>query len=244
VRDAEHRPAFYAARVGGWRDWWTILHPPYTAWHLAYVVIGASMLPTLDTTRLVASLLAFFAAVGVAAHALDERNGHPLSTRLSDAALTGAAIAGLVVAVAFGIAGIVEVGAALIPFVVIGPVLVVAYNLELFGGALHTDLGFAIAWGAFPLLTGYVAQRGTVSVAAFVAAFGAAALSFAQRALSTPARRLRRRVERVDGTLVLTGGTTEPLGVRALLDPLERALKALSWAVVALAVALALTHAT
>ncbi len=27
-------PAFYAAGTGGWRDWWTLLHPPYTAWHL------------------------------------------------------------------------------------------------------------------------------------------------------------------------------------------------------------------
>ena len=32
---AESRPAFYAAAPGGWRDWWTLLHPPYTAWHLA-----------------------------------------------------------------------------------------------------------------------------------------------------------------------------------------------------------------
>ena len=41
-----------------------------------------------------------------------------------------------------------------------GPVLVVAYNAELFGGIIHNDLGFAAAWGAFPALTGYVAQTG------------------------------------------------------------------------------------
>jgi hypothetical protein len=35
------RPAFYALPSGGWRDYVTLLHPPYTLWHLSYVVIGA-----------------------------------------------------------------------------------------------------------------------------------------------------------------------------------------------------------
>src|SRR5580658_4580118 len=83
-----HRAAFYAASSpGGWRDWWTLLHPPYTAWHLAYVVIGASLVTHPNVTRLVATVLAFFAAVGVAAHALDELHGHPLRTRISNRAL-------------------------------------------------------------------------------------------------------------------------------------------------------------
>ena len=60
------RPAFYAARRGGWRDWWTILHPPYTAWHLSYVVIGATLAPHTDGAKLAATALAFFLAVGVA----------------------------------------------------------------------------------------------------------------------------------------------------------------------------------
>jgi len=38
---------------------------------------------------------------------------------------------------------------------VIGPVLVIAYNAELFRRHHHTDLGFAVAWGAFPVLTAY-----------------------------------------------------------------------------------------
>ena len=42
------RPAFYALAPGGWRDWWTLLHPPYTAWHLSYVVIGASLAPDVN----------------------------------------------------------------------------------------------------------------------------------------------------------------------------------------------------
>ena len=76
------RPAYYAARPGGWRDWWTLLHPPYTAWHLSYVVIGACLAPQVSLAPLLATLVAFFLAVGLAAHALDELNGRPLQTRI------------------------------------------------------------------------------------------------------------------------------------------------------------------
>jgi hypothetical protein len=127
----------------------------------------------------------------------------------------------------------------LVPFIVVGPILVVAYNLELFGGRVHTDVGFAAAWGAFPLLTGYVAQAGNLSVAAVIGAFGAFALSYTQRTLSTPARLIRRRVTRVDGALSMDDGTLQQLDEGTLLAPLERALRWLSWATVALAIALA-----
>ena len=166
---------------GGWRDWWTLLHPPYTAWHLSYVVIGACLAPVVDTTRLLATLLAFFCAVGLAAHALDELHGRPLRTQIPSAALGVVTVAGLVGAVALGVAGVVQVGAALVPFLVVGPLLVIAYNFELFGGAIHNDVGFAASWGAFPVLTAYVAQTGRLAVAPILAALGTFALSAAQR---------------------------------------------------------------
>ena len=98
-------PAFYAAGAGGWRDWWLVLHPPYTAWHLSYIVIGACLASGfVNATRLLATLLAFFFAVGVAAHALDELHGRPLRTQLASAWLVGAAVIGLVVAVVLGVA--------------------------------------------------------------------------------------------------------------------------------------------
>ncbi len=238
----EARTAYYAARPGGWRDWWTLLHPPYTAWHLAYVVIGACLAPVIHTTRLIATLLAFFCAVGLAAHALDELHGRPLRTQIPTAALRAVAAVGLAGAVGLGIAGAVEVGWALVPFLVIGPVLVLGYNLELLGGAIHNDVGFAASWGAFPVLTAYVAQTGTLALAAVLAAFGAFALSAAQRALSTPARMLRRRADRVTGTVTLSDGTTLTVSHALLLAPLERALRALSWGVVLTAAALAVAR--
>jgi hypothetical protein len=236
------RPAYYAARPGAWRDWWTLLHPPYTAWHLAYVVIGASLAPEVNVTRLLGTLLAFFLAVGLAAHALDELNGRPLRTGIASGALVTVTVFGITGAVALGIVGAVQVGWVLIPFLIAGPLLVIAYNLELFGGRLHTDLVFAAAWGSFPLLTAYVAQTGSLAVAPVVGAAGAFALSLAQRELSTPARLLRRRVEAAQGQLTLGGGETLPIDRQRLLAPLEGALRAMSWAVVLLAASFAVAR--
>jgi hypothetical protein len=238
------RPAFYAAKRGGWRDWWTVLHPPYTAWHLSYVVIGASLAPRVHISRLVATVVAFFLAVGVAAHCLDELHGRPLRTLIPGRALIAATVVSLAGAVAIGVVGVVTVGAILVPFIVVGPLLVMAYNAELFGGIVHTDAGFAVAWGAFPVLTAYAAQAGTLAWATVLVAVGAFALSWAQRALSTPARMLRRSVQGVDGTLTLADGTVRILDDRFLLAPLERALRAMSWGLVAVAAGIAVARLT
>ncbi len=236
------RPAFYAAGPGRWRDWWTLLHPPYTAWHLAYVVIGATLAPKVMLVPLLATLIAFFLAVGLAAHALDEYHGRPLRTQIPSAVLLIVAGLGLAGAVGLGVAGALRVGWVLIPFLLAGPLLVVAYNAELFGGIVHTDAGFAAAWGAFPLLTSYVAQTGSISAGSILAAAGAFGLSAAQRSLSTPARMLRRRATSVTGTVNLADGDTLALNADRLLEPLERALRAMSWSVVLLAGALAVAR--
>ena len=236
------RPAYYAASPGGWRDWWTLLHPPYTAWHLSYVVIGAALAPRVSLTPLLATLVAFFLAVGLAAHALDELNGRPLQTQISVPALVAVAVAGLTGAVALGAAGIARAGWALLPFMIVGPVLVVAYNAELFGGIIHTDLGFAAAWGAFPVLTAYAAQTGRLALAPVLAAMAALGMSAAQRRLSTPARTLRRRSVRVEGSVTLADGQVTAVDRQALLAPLEGALRAMSWSLVLLAASLVLAR--
>jgi hypothetical protein len=241
---AAARPAYYAARAGRWRDCWTLLHPPYTAWHLSYVVIGACLAPVVNVTRLLATVLAFFFAVGVAAHALDELHGRPLRTGLPTGVLRGAAAVGLALAVALGVVGVVQVGWPLVPLIVIGPFLVVSYNAELFGGIVHTDAGFAASWGSFPVLTAYVAQTGTLRLAPVLAAAAAFALSLAQRSLSTPARRLRRRTAAVEGEIELLDGSTVRLDRSAVLAPLEGALRAMSWGMVLVATALAVAQLT
>jgi hypothetical protein len=232
------RPAFYALRTGGWRDLVTLLHPPYTAWHLSYVVIGAAAAPTLHADRLGAALGAFFLAVGVSAHALDELNGRPLATELRRHMLIALAGVGLAGAIGIGVAGTIVVSPLLAPLVVLGAVLVPAYNLELGGGRIHTDVWFALAWGGFPAFTGYFAQTLTIRPAGVLVAAGCCALSVAQRRLSTPVRELRRRTTAVNGEQRLNDGSVVQLTKARLAEPLEGALSALWIAVVLLAAGL------
>jgi hypothetical protein len=151
----EQRPAFYALRPGGWRDFVTLLHPPYTAWHLANVGFGAAAASQIHTDRFVATLAAFFLALGISAHMLDEFKGRPLQTRLSDRTLIVLAAGSLAGAMGIGVAGCFIVSATLAPFVLAGGFFVVAYNLEWFGGRFHTDFWLAFAWAAFPALTSW-----------------------------------------------------------------------------------------
>jgi hypothetical protein len=246
--DELRRPAFYALRPGGWRDLVTILHPPYTAWHLSYVALGAAAAPQIHLDRLGAALGAFALAVGISAHALDELNGRPLRTRLSDRALVAMAIAGLGGAVAIGVAGVFVVSASLAPLVIAGALLVPAYNLELGGGRFHTDAWFAAAWGGFPALVGWWSNalavhgaREAIAGAAVVA--GCFFVSVAQRRLSTPVRQLRRRTTELRGEQRLDDGSRIELDSATVAAPLEGALRALSIALPALAIALVVVRA-
>ncbi|HUY73020.1 MAG TPA: hypothetical protein VMW11_00755 [Candidatus Dormibacteraeota bacterium] len=236
-------PAYYAAHAAGWRrDVWALLHPPYTAWHLSYVLIGASLAPHVSLPRLAATLLAFFLAVGISAHALDELRGRPLKTQIPSAVLWTVASVGLAGAVGLGIAGVPVVGIGLVPFIAAGVLFVLAYNLELLGGRLHGDFWFALSWGAFPVLTSFLAQTGRVSVPAVAVAAGAYALSYGQRLLSTPARTLRRSTRSVRGTMTMTDGSQSEVDAKAMLVPLEGALRAFSWALVLLSLGLLLSR--
>ena len=223
----EVRGAWYALAPGGLRDYVTLLHPPYTLWHLSYVAVGAALAPHFHLDRLALGLLAFFLALGISAHALDELAGRPLGTLIASPVLVALAVTGLAGAAAVGVAAAAAWGWWLLAFVAAGAVLVPAYNLELLGGALHTDWGFALAWGAFPAATGYFVEAQTIGVAAVAAAAYATALSLAQRALSTPVRAARRERRTLEGT-----------------ETLERALRLLTWASVLVAVALVAARLT
>jgi hypothetical protein len=237
VTRAADRPAYYAvgAGNGGVRDWVTLLHPPYTAWHLSYVAIGAALAPHFAAWRLGGTLVAFFLAVGVGAHALDELAGRPLQTGIPAMVLVTAAVVGVAVPV---VAGLLYGGVRLLPFVIVGGVLVLAYNLELGSGIVHNAVGFALGWGAFPVLTGYYAQDFRLGISAVMAAGAAFFLSLAQRALSMPARTLRRRTESVHGRIVYRDGAHAEVDQSALLRPLEDALRAVALGLVTLAAAM------
>src|SRR3989442_12249251 len=89
------RPAFYALRPGGWRDYVTVLHLPYTAWNLSYVALGAAIAPHFHTDRMLWTMAAFALALGISAHVLDELNGRPLRTQIGSGVLVGLGVPSL-----------------------------------------------------------------------------------------------------------------------------------------------------
>jgi hypothetical protein len=232
------RPAFYARGHGRVGDVLALLHPPYTAWHLSYFALGAAAAPDLHGDRLLRGLVAFGLAVGVAAHALDELHDRPLATGLSDRTLIALGAVSLLAALAIGLDGVLTVSIWLAPLVLLGGLFLPAYNLELAGGRFHSDLWFAVGWGAFPAFTGYFVNAERVALPGLLIAGGCLAMSVAQRRLSSPARELRRRTSAIDGTRTLADGRVEPLSIADLLAPLDGALAAISLAMVVTACAL------
>ena len=180
-------------------------------------------------------LIAIFLAVGIGAHVLDELHGRPLRTSIPSKVLAGAALLSIGGAVTIGCIEAARTSWAVLWFVFFGGFIVVAYNLELFGGRFHSDLWFALAWGAFPALTASWVNTLSFTVPGLLVTVACFALSLAQRALSTPARTLRRRAVRVRGSIELADGSVLPIDGAYLRSAPERALKALSAALPLLA---------
>jgi hypothetical protein len=232
------RPAWYALETGGWRDYVTLLHLPYTAWHLSFVVIGGCLAPVVAWGRLGAAVVAFGLAVGIGAHALDELSGRPLRTGIPSSILVALAVVSVGTASAIGVGGALAYEPWLALLVPVGIFLVLAYNLELLGGRFHTDVWFGLAWGGFPVICGYAAVAGDLSAAALLAAAFAVLLSLAQRALSNHVRFVRRRVAEVNGELELRDGGHENIDADRLIAAEERGLRLLAAASVLLAAAM------
>jgi len=198
-------------------------------------VLGAVAAPTLHGDRLAAALGAFFLAVGIGAHAFDELHDRPLGTRFSSRSLAIGGGAALLGAMTIGVIGVVTVSVTLLPLVVLGGAICLAYNLELFGGRFHSDTWFALAWGAFPAWTGYWVNALSFSAAGALVTIGCLALSVAQRRLSTPARRLRRTTTALSGEQRLADGSSIEISRAVLLAPLDGALAGLSVGITLLA---------
>ena len=230
------RPAFYARTGGPLADLVTLLHLPYTMWYLSCVAIGAALAPNVDAQRLLGTLVAFAVGLGVGAHALDELHDRPLSTGLSTTSLRFLGWGGLAVGATMAVVGSYVILPVSLLWGAAGVLLAAAYALE-WSTWLHSTAGFALAWGAFPILVGYRAQTESISVGALVVAGAAAILSMAQRLLSTPARHLRR-----NATESNTAASDQGWDQSKLLSTWERPLQLLALAHVMLAVGLLLTH--
>ena len=163
--------------------------------HLSLVTIGACLVGPVNATRYIETLVAFFLALGIGAHALDELQGRPLRTTIPTWQLIGAAVVGLCGAVGLGdlrdvprelLHGGLHCG---------GSVLRAQLQPRALRGRFHNPLVLVLSWGAFPILTAYYAQHATVGVAALAAAaFGALVIRYSDalhaRARTSSAHRL------------------------------------------------------
>lgn len=226
-------PAFYARGGGLLGDLLTLLHPPYTLWHLSHVAIGASLAPQLEWVTLGGTLLAFFFGLGVGAHAFDEVKGRPLRTSLGDGALWALGVGGMLAAAAVAVVGMAVISPWVLAWAAAGILIATGYALE-WSKLLHSDWGFAVSWGAFPVLVGYWAQTQQMSAAALLLAAAATVIARGQRALSTSARRLRRRPD--------TWPSVPSALAPELLTTWEGPLRLLSWAMPLLAAGLLARH--
>ena len=196
---AESRPAFYALAPGGWRDYVTLLHPPYTLWHLSYVAIGAALAPDFDARAGSAWTLAAFALGGrVSARTRSTSCTGARSRRGSRGVRSWAlAAASIAAAVAIGVgerAGLDALAAAA-RRVRRASSSARTTSSSAAAGSTATS-GSAIAWGALPVLAAYVVMAGSVGVEA---ALAAAARGAAQPGASGSSRR---RCERCGGASV------------------------------------------
>lgn len=226
-------PAFYARSGSTGSDLVAVLHPPYTAWHMSYVALGAALAPQIDALRLIGTLTAFFLGTGIAAHALDELTGRPLRTSLPGWLLAVLSALGLAGAWSVAWLGATVISPWVWVWAAAGTALAVGYAREV-PRWLHTTAGFAAAWGAFPVLVGYWAQTESLTIGAAVVALAAALVSAAQRTLSTPARYLRRKVDWSE-LRATRSGETEVWDEDRVLATWERPLRLLAWAMVMLA---------
>ena len=100
---------------------------------------------------------------------------------------------------------------------------------------MHSDLGFALAWGGFPVLATAFAV-GAAPLPSALVAFAAALVSLAQRRLSTPVRRIRRKGVAFHGEIRYRDGSRETLTAPTLIAAPEAALRLLWLAMLALGV--------
>ncbi len=260
--------AWYDVKGGGWlRDIFVLLHPPYTLWHLSYVPIGAALAPELDWGLLGWTVLAFFLAMGIGGHFLDELNGRPLRTKTPAKVLWTIAGVSILAALAIGFLIGVRETMWVWPCMVFGALIVFAYNLEwpskrmkqapqadllhtplshLPEGFFHRDEWFGIAWGAFPAITAYVAQTGALNIDIVLLAFACWGYSMAQRKLSMQARFWRRKVGHLAGDYAVrkpnNGYEWGKITIGTIIGPAEVTLKYLNVTILAIAAGLLATH--
>jgi hypothetical protein len=235
------KPAWYSVDGRGTLlDILNLLHPPYTLWHLSYIVLGIALAPVIHTDRSAAVLVSYFLGLGVGAHALDETMGNPLQTKLSKGKLYLIGFSSLSIAVSIGLYYVFTVSLLILPIIAAEVFFALAYNLEAFDKRFHNTLVFALSWGVLPFVTGYFVNSLSISIGVLAASVGVGLLTYVQRTLSLQARSIRRNLHSPIQLLKLENGEEIRMTSKDLISPTEKSLKALTFTIFLFAVALLL----
>ena len=177
-----------------------MLHLPYTGMVLAFVALGAALAPSISWPVLWATLGAYFLALGIGAHFLDQLPGMGSNYVRHWPTWALGLVGGLGVAagVAIGVAGaFLRLGPGFLLVVAAQGTVAVGYPLApKFAGVLHRDSVFAVSWGSLPFLTSFYAQSRTITVASLLVGslLGAVAVLEIRASRASRAARLRRGV--------------------------------------------------
>ncbi|MCI4344508.1 MAG: hypothetical protein L3J87_02650 [Thermoplasmata archaeon] len=194
---ARVRRTWYAGPDSWQGELWTMLHLPYTGMVLAFVVLGASLSPTLSWPVLLATLSAYFLALGIGSHFLDQLPG--MGSRYvrhwPSWALGVVGTLGVTGGVVIGAAGaVVRLGPWFLVLVAAQGTVAVGYPLApKFAGLLHRDSVFAISWGALPFLISFYAQSRSITIAALLVGASLALVAVVEIRASRASREARRR---------------------------------------------------
>lgn len=178
-----------------------LLFLPYTGMVLSFSVIGSVLATPLHWDRIIAIVIIFFFGLGIGAHALDalgSKEIKPWGAVFTPSQLRLLAITSLIVAYAIAIFYTIRYVPFLWSMALCEGFFVFAYNLEWFHGRFHTDAWFAFSWGALPVLSGYIMQTNSISVAALALAASMAFFSLIEIKASRPYRALKRRSNALD----------------------------------------------
>jgi hypothetical protein len=167
---------------------------PYSLMNASYVLIGSLLASPVHYDRMVAMAVVYLLAVGVAAHALDAMGPNkPWGDLLSRRQLGWLAVAGLVPSLAIGVYFALTAAPLLIPLGLCELFFLLAYNLELLGGRLHTDFWFSLSWGFLPVLAGYIVQTDSLSLTSLAGGLFGFFTAFTEISASRPYKSLKRQ---------------------------------------------------
>lgn len=224
--------AWYARSGSKVREFYTILHLPYTSMVLSYVLIGAMLSPTIHVDRVILTLVAYFLGLGFSAHALNELHAAHWTEALGKSELTvlfAVPLGGALVIGGYGVLELFALSSSILPSLILMAVILLesfflfAYNTDAFSGRFRSDLSFAFSWAALPTLLSYYVNTLTITTPALLVALAMAATAGIEINLSRWCKDLRRQSSLSE--LQFADGTHQKMSTIELTAKPERALK-------------------